>query len=120
MSWDKYAAVTFARQHAGQQSTHYCARAVAKAIRAGGVSIAGANANNFEHSLIQAGFHQVYGEPALGDVAVIAPLPGAHQYGHVCIYDGHGIWYSDFVQHYGMYPGPAYRSIRPAFKLYRH
>lgn len=120
MSWDKYAAVNYARHHARQQTMHYCARAVAAAIQAGGVHIVSADANNFEHSLIQAGFHQVYGEPTTGDVAVISPLPGAHQYGHVCIYDGAGTWYSDFVQRHGMYPGPIYRSIRPAFKLYRH
>ncbi|WP_410741459.1 CHAP domain-containing protein [Citrobacter koseri] len=119
MSWNKHSAVTFARQHAHQQSTHFCARAVAAAIRAGGIQIEGANAMNFDRSLERAGFRQVYGEPIEGDVAVISALPGPHQYGHTCIYDGMGTWYSDFIQR-SMYPGPHYRELHPAFKLYRH
>jgi len=72
MIWSKHVAVTYARQHAHLHSTGYCARAVAAAIRAGGVKI-----------------------------------------------NGSGTWYSDFIQH-GMYPGPRYRELKPAFKLYRH
>lgn len=41
MSWNKSEAVSYARIHAQPQTTHYCARAVAAAIRAGGVKIEG-------------------------------------------------------------------------------
>lgn len=52
-------------------------------------------------------------------VAVIDALSGPNQYGHVCIYDGSGTWYSDFVQR-SLYPGPQYRKTQPAVTLYRH
>ena len=39
----------------------YCARAVAAAIRAGGLKIEGADANDFWRSLEKAGFSKVYG-----------------------------------------------------------
>ncbi|MCP5634863.1 CHAP domain-containing protein, partial [Klebsiella pneumoniae] len=42
-----------------------------------------------------------------------------NQYGHVCIYDGAGTWYSDFKQR-TLYPGPTYRQLQPAITLYRH
>lgn len=119
MIWSKHVAVTYARQHAHLHSTGYCARAVAAAIRAGRVKINGADAMYFGHSLEMAGFSQVYGTPIEGDVAVIDALPGENQHGHACIYDGSGTWYSDFIQH-GLYPGPRYRELKPAFKLYRH
>lgn len=118
MSWSPDRAITFARQHAHQYTTHYCARYVAAAITAGGVRISSANANNFESELRLAGFEQAYGAPIKGDIAVIEPFSGS-AYGHVCIYDGTGTWYSDFVQR-TMYPGPGYRRARPAFKIYRH
>ncbi|MBI0274334.1 CHAP domain-containing protein [Hafnia alvei] len=118
MSWNKYAAVAYVKNHAHAHSTGYCARAVAKAIEAGGVSIVSADANNFERSLRGAGFREANGQPEPGDVAVIEPIPG-HPHGHVCIYDGQDGWYSDFMQH-GMYPGGAYRKLKPQFKIYRH
>lgn len=51
-------------------------------------------------------------------IAVINPFSGS-MYGHACIYDGQGTWYSDFTQR-SMYPGPGYRKAAPAFKIYRH
>lgn len=119
MSWNKHAAVSYARTHASQQSRGYCARAVAAAIRAGGIRIEGANANNFARSLENAGFTRAYGTLLEGDVAVIEALPGPNQYGHACIYDGTGTWYSDFVQR-SLYPGHQYRELQPAITIYRH
>lgn len=119
MSWNKHHAISYARSHAHQKSQGYCARAVAAAIRAGGVKIEGANANNFSRSLEKAGFSKSYGTPIEGDIAVIDALPGPNQYGHTCIYDGTGIWYSDFVQR-SLYPGPQYRKILPAVSIYRY
>lgn len=63
-------------------STHHCARAVADAIRAGGIRIEGADAKNFWRSLENAGFTKVSGTLIEGDVAVIDALPGHNQYGH--------------------------------------
>ncbi|ENZ5509954.1 MULTISPECIES: DUF3828 domain-containing protein [Enterobacter cloacae complex] len=40
MSWNKHEAVSYARSHAHHYSTGYCARAVAAAIRAGGLRMA--------------------------------------------------------------------------------
>ena len=119
MSWNKHAAVSYARTHASQQSRGYCARAVAAAIRAGGVRIEGANANNFARSLENAGFTRAYGTLLEGDVAVIDALLGPNQYGHACIYDGTGTWYSDLVQR-SLYPGPRSRELQPAITIYRH
>ena len=56
MSWNKHSAVIYARQHAQQQSSGFCARAVAAAIEAGVVRITGANAVDFDRSLERAGF----------------------------------------------------------------
>lgn len=82
MSWEPHDAVLYARQHSHLKSGGHCARAVAAAIRAGGVRIEGADAKNFWRSLENAGFTKVYGTPLEGDVAVIEALPGPGQYGH--------------------------------------
>ena len=119
MSWNKSEAVSYARIHAHHKSGGYCARAVAAAIRAGGVKIGGANGRDFWQSLERAGFSKVYGTPIEGDVAVIDALPMPNQYGHACIYDGAGVWYSDFKQN-SLYPGPIYRKMQPKITIYRH
>ncbi|XQS18063.1 CHAP domain-containing protein [Citrobacter telavivensis] len=119
MSWKPHDAVLYARQHAYAHSTHHCARAVADAIRARGIRVEGADAKNFWRSLENAGFTKVSGTLIEGDVAVIDALPGHNQYGHACIYDGSGTWYSDFIQR-SMYPGASYRAIQPAVTFYRH
>lgn len=41
MSWNKHEAVSYARSHALTHTGHYCARAIAAAIRAGGLKIEG-------------------------------------------------------------------------------
>lgn len=51
MSWNKHEAVSYARSHALTHTGHYCARAIAAAIRAGGLKIEGANAKDFWRSL---------------------------------------------------------------------
>jgi len=118
MPWNKAEAISWARQHAQPHSTGYCARYVARAIEAGGLSISGANAHDFGGSLSAAGFYEMPGgtPPENGDVVVIQPIAG-HPYGHTAIYDGVD-WYSDFKQR-TMYPGNAYRQVQPAFKIYR-
>lgn len=118
MSWNKDEAISWARQHAQPHSTGYCARYVARAIEAGGLSISGANAHDFGGSLSAAGFYEMPGgtPPENGDVVVIQPIAG-HPYGHTAIYDGVD-WYWDFKQR-TMYPGNAYRQVQPAFKIYR-
>ncbi|EAW1173102.1 CHAP domain-containing protein [Salmonella enterica subsp. enterica] len=118
MSWDKYAAVAFARRNAYGESHKKCELFVKEAVIAGGINLAPTpSAKDMGPHLILAGFHQVYGEPVLGDIAVIQSIPH-HPDGHACIFDGQQ-WISDFVQR-TMYPGQAYRTLHPAFKLYRH
>lgn len=117
--WRPHAAVVYARQQAGVSSQKRCAEFVSNALRAGGAHLHNTHfAKDMKQNLIMAGFHQVYGEPIEGDVAVIQATVH-HQYGHACIYGGNGIWYSDFVQR-TMYPGPEYRQIKPVYAIYRH
>ena len=56
MSWNKHEAVSYARSHALTHTGHYCARAIAAAIRAGGLKIEGANLSpiSASNNLIQA------------------------------------------------------------------
>lgn len=118
MSWNKHEAVSYARSHAHHNSTGYCARAVAAAIRAGGLKIDGADAKNFWRSLEKAGFSKVYGTPIEGDVAVIDALRCASEW--ACMYLRRiEFWYSDFKQN-SLYPGQTYRKIQPKIILYRH
>ncbi|WES70398.1 CHAP domain-containing protein [Superficieibacter sp. HKU1] len=119
MSWDKHRAVEYARMHAGNSSQHKCAHFVSEAIRAGGARLINTHyAKDMGTNLYAAGFRAVSGSPLEGDVAVIQPIPG-HPWGHACIYDGHGHWYSDFKQQ-TIYPGGAWGTASPAFQLYRH
>jgi len=118
MSWNKDESISWARQHAQPHSTGFCARYVARAVEAGGITITHANARDFGISLRDAGFYEMPGgtPPESGDIAVIQAIPG-HPYGHTAIFDGIA-WYSDFKQR-TMYPGPAYRQYQPAYKIYR-
>lgn len=123
MAWDKNAAVKWAKEHALNHSIRKCAHYVSNAIRQGGVNIPNTHyAKDMGITLLYAGFHEVdvNQEPMPGDIAVIQAENAEHFEGHVCIYGGNGIWYSDFVQRHGMYPGPGYRRLRPSFKIYRH
>jgi hypothetical protein len=116
--WSGHKAAVYARHHARLQSHGECAHYVSNAIRHGSISFPNTHyARDMGSTLRLNGFHQVYGNPIEGDVAVIQPIPG-HPYGHACIYDGHQ-WISDFVQR-TMYPGPGYRKIAPSYELYRH
>ena len=118
MSWNKYAAVEYAKN----QVYHECHREgelfVKNAIIAGGLPIHGTgSAKNMGLTLSQVGFQKITGAPQLGDVVVIQSIEN-HPDGHVCIYDGHQ-WLSDFAQR-TLYPGSAYRKAHPPFQLYRH
>jgi hypothetical protein len=118
MSWNKYAAVQYAKDHAYSHSHGKCEPFVKNAIRAGGLNIQGtASAKDMGLTLTAVGFQKVDGEPQLGDVVVIQSIIN-HPDGHACIYDGHR-WVSDFAQN-SMYPGAAYRKLKPYFQLYRH
>jgi len=119
MPWDKNAAVTHADSHARRHSTGNCARYVREAIDAGGVVLGHTHyAKNYGPVLAASGFQPIHGVPQKGDVVVIQPAPG-HPAGHMAIFDGAN-WVSDFRQLHGLYPGPAYRSARPAYIVYRH
>ena len=118
MSWNKYAAVVYARNHVFHESHRKCELFVKNAIIAGGLPIKETNsAKDMGLTLTQVGFQKVYGAPQLGDVAVIQSIVN-HPDGHVCIYDGHQ-WLSDFAQR-TLYPGGAYRKAHPDYQLYRH
>lgn len=72
--WSAHKAAVYARQHAGEHSQKRCAEFVSKAIRAGGANLQNTHyAKDMKSNLILAGFHQIYGEPVEGDVAVIQP-----------------------------------------------
>ena len=118
--WDSNAAANHARQHAQSQSTGNCAKYVRKAIEAGGVSVTPTrSAKDYGFPLRQAGFIELddASSPRRGDVIVIQPIPG-HPHGHMAMFDGSS-WVSDFVQNNGFYPGQAYRTQKPPYKLYR-
>ena len=102
----------------GEQT--YCARAVRLALEAGGVALEPTrHAWQYGESLIKAGFIALDPTPDTfekGDVVVIEKFSGSAS-GHMAIYDGKN-WVSDFVQS-GIYPGAAYRSKKPRYKIYR-
>ncbi|MGF6983416.1 signal peptidase I [Paraburkholderia atlantica] len=77
------------------------------------------SAKDYGPSLAHAGFRAVSTTaPQKGDVIVIDGI-NLHPHGHLAMYDGQ-YWISDFKQWHGFYPGPDYRSARPAYKVYRH
>ncbi len=118
MSWNKYAAVEYAKNHVYRESHRKCELFVKNAIIAGGLPIHGrGSAKNMGLTLSQVGFQKVIGAPQLGDVVVIQSIAN-HPDGHVCIYDGHQ-WLSDFAQR-TMYPGSGYRKSHPSYQLCRH
>ncbi|TDN63567.1 CHAP domain-containing protein [Paraburkholderia sp. BL10I2N1] len=119
MSWDKVSPVNYLQWHAEASSHGRCARYVREAIQRGGISIAHTySAKNYGDSLIRAGFYEVSGSPQRGDVIVIQPI-ARHPDGHMAMYDGTQ-WISDFKQQHGFYPGQAYRTAKPSYKMYRH
>ena len=122
MPFDTQAAAHYADSHAQAHSTGNCAKYVRRAIGHGGIQLATTHsARNYGPILEAAGFTQVTGTPQRGDVAVIQSIPG-HPDGHMAIFDGQ-VWVSDFKQHAGVdgfYPGQAYRTSRPPYRIYRH
>jgi hypothetical protein len=120
MGWDKHAAATYARQHAGSSSHSRCAEFTRIAINAGGGGISNTrHAKDYGSVLEAAGFRTIgQGENLReGDVVIIQPYTGGNPSGHMAIFDGTN-WYSDFRQR-DMWAGPGYRSARPAHKIYR-
>ncbi len=118
MVWNTYLATQYARINAKPHSIGACAHYVSEAIRFGGVYIPNTPyARDMGNTLLTAGFQYTDGNLYIGDIAVIQPVPG-HPYGHACIYDGNN-WISDFIQQ-SMYPGPAYRTTRPPYAIFRH
>lgn len=119
MAWDPNAAANRAEQRSRSTSQGRCAQYVREAIEAGGIVLSHhRDAKDYGSSLENAGFSRVSGTPQKGDVIVIQPAPG-HPHGHMAIYNG-SIWISDFMQRNGFYPGPAYRTARPGYQMYRH
>lgn len=118
--WNGDAALSHLRSHACAHSVGLCAEYVREAIQAGGLVIGRVpSAKDYGPSLLHAGFIGVTDStPQAGDVAIIAPIDG-HPHGHMCMYDGNG-WVSDFRQLHGVYPGAAYRSVRPPVSYYRY
>ncbi|ELQ5983853.1 hypothetical protein R2207_004207 [Cronobacter sakazakii] len=140
--WNKESAIAALNSNANATSQSKCAKYVRLAIKAGGVNIvpppvrpgltfpAAADYGSsleeteqfnciYEYSGNGATLADVYNIPGqqAGDVVVIAPIPN-HPYGHMAMFNGQK-WVSDFIQPRGFYPGRAYESLKPAFKLYR-
>ncbi|CAJ0801399.1 hypothetical protein LMG7141_03962 [Ralstonia condita] len=117
--YDGILAANYAASNIEPNSVGRCAEYVRKAIEWGGISLQRTrSAKDYGLSLLAAGFHEAIGSPVKGDVIVIQPAPG-HPHGHMAIYDD-SHWISDFKQLHGFYPGPAYRSAQPAYKIYRY
>ncbi len=96
-------ATSYLDSNALPKSAHLCARYVENALRAGGVNVAGANANQLAPELKQAGFVAVSSSsntngytPQAGDVVIIDPNAKSN-IGHTAMYDGRQ-WVSDFKQ----------------------
>ncbi len=119
MSWNVDSAIQYLDNHAAGSSTGYCAKYTAAAIAHGGIHLRTREAaQDFGPSLEEAGVVEFPGtDYKKGDVVVIQPIPG-HPHGHMAMYDG-SHWVSDFKQR-TLYPGDAYRHVRPSFQVYRH
>lgn len=123
--WNRVKAVQLLVQQSkpNGRSLGHCAEYVRKAVEAGGVRLSRhLSAKDYGSSLAAAGFttSPAFNETQaqLGDVAIVQPIEG-HPHGHMCMFDG-SYWVSDFVQTRGVYPGPAYRRVKPAFSIYRY
>ena len=120
--WDVIKAVAYLDEHAQPHSLNQCAKFVRKAVEAGGVELTSTvSAKDYGPCLERALFRALSALPGgfeAGDVAVIQPIEG-HPHGHMAMYNG-ALWVSDFTQMHGYYPGPAYRSLKPAVVLYRY
>jgi len=120
--WNTEAAVKYLNAHASPTSLGRCAEYTRLAIAAGGLAlIHHVSAKDYGSSLTTLGFAS-FGQMTegylAGDVVVIDSIPG-HPHGHMAMFNGAN-WVSDFVQMHGLYPGPAYRSARPRYTIYRY
>lgn len=117
--------VTYLRKHQyGGYGNKQCALYVRQALEHAG----GRGPGNINHAkawgpaLLGMGFHEVVVPnpenflPMKGDVAVIQGTSTSVS-GHIQGYDGRN-WISDFIQQ-GFWPGPAYRTERPSYVIYR-
>ena len=124
--WNKEDAIKHLTKHANNHSLGRCAEYVRIAIEAGGVHLQRhKSAKDYGSSLIRVGFHEIVHRHAdshyhhrAGDVAVIQPIEG-HPDGHMTMFSG-VIWISDFKQFHGVYPGHAYRELKPSLAIYRY
>lgn len=90
----------------------HCARAVRRALEAGGLSTTGhpVSACDYDTFLPKIGFHSVDKNgysPEKGDIIVLEAVEG-HPNGHIAMYSGN-YWISDFVQS-DMWGGSAFRN----------
>ena len=124
--WDVSKAIDHLNSHAQPHSLGRCAEYVRKAIEAGGVTLRHhISAKDYGNSLLRAGFRKIVHTHAnghyhhhAGDVAIIQPING-HPHGHMTMFNGTN-WISDFTQYHGVYPGHAYRLVKPQYAIYRH
>lgn len=113
------------RENAQNRSQGQSAKYVRVALEAGGATTSGHPhyAKDWGATLQKNGireFAAVAGEtykPKKGDIAVIQPTSKGNLAGHIQIYDGKN-WISDFVQN-DFWPGPAYRTEKPKYVIYR-
>ena len=102
-----------------------CARAVRLAIDAGGIDTSergtsSTSAKDYGANLKVWGYSEIDSEnyePQKGDVRVIQP-PKGKTHGHMNMFNGEK-WVSDFVER-DFWPGSAYRTEQPEYKIYRH
>jgi hypothetical protein len=120
--WNANDAVAYLNLYVQPHSLGRCAEYVRKAVEAGGVTLVRhTSAKDYGSSLVAVGFRALAnGMPMYspGDVAVIQPITG-HPHGHMTMFNGTH-WISDFKQMHGLYPGPSYRQLKPAFIVYRY
>lgn len=105
-----------------------CGEYVRKALQAGGAQLHGLyppTGKEFGPILEMLGYHEVTVEDPdhfnfmKGDVMVMQPYKTSKNLaGHVAGYDGKN-WISDFVQR-DFWAGPAYRSEKPHYAVYRY
>ena len=100
MSWNKDAAVNYARNHAGSASQHRCAHFVSNAVRAGGARLINTNyAKDMAFNLRAAGFRGCLWRPNERRCCCNTILDRlAIRRDMLYIYGGDGTRYSDYKQ----------------------
>jgi hypothetical protein len=119
-------AVNFLNEHAypkyDKNTCGYCARAIRKALEAGGLNTANRpnSAKDYGPLLLRLGFQTISSTnytPLKGDIRVFQSYPGGGVHGHINMYNGNQ-WISDFREN-GFWPGPGYREYKPSFGIFR-